>query len=138
MKHRILIIIALFFVLVSCGTLDFSDQPQGIIEYDVTYVTNKSSMPTNLLPKHVVLKFHAHKSITTIEGFMGMFIFSNISDFKRHTNITLLKVIDKKYYYEGSKNEYPIFFEDMSKIKIINTNDKNIIAGLTCKKALIT
>jgi GLPGLI family protein len=132
-------IVALIFILIasSCGTIDFSDQPQGIIEYDVTYLSNKSSMPTNLLPKKVVLKFRSSKSITTIEGFMGMFSLSNISDFRKHTNVSLLKVMDNKYFYHGEKNESPFFFDNLKDFDIAFGNDSKILAGLKCKKATL-
>ena len=85
---RITILVSIFFLfLLSCDSIDFSNQPQGVLEYNVVYLSNKSSMPTNLLPKKVILKFKAHKSITTIEGFMGMFSLSNLSDFRKQTNL---------------------------------------------------
>jgi GLPGLI family protein len=136
---RNLTLIVLFFLLLtSCGTLDFSDQPQGVIEYDVTYISNKSSMPTNLLPKKVVLKFRANKSITSINGFMGMFSLRNISDLKKHTNTMMLKVMDNKYYCEGEKNQSPFFFDGLNEIKITKINESKSIAGLLCHKAIVT
>lgn len=135
---RITILTLVFILLAaSCGTIDFSDQPQGVIEYEVTYLSNKSSMPTNLLPKKVVLKFRASKSITTIEGFMGMFSLSNISDFRKHTNTTTLKVMDNKYFSPGEKYEPPFFFDNLQDIDITFQNDSKQIAGLNCKKALL-
>jgi GLPGLI family protein len=128
-----LIITSLF--LSACDSIDFSDQPQGIIEYDVVYLSNKSSMPTNLLPKKVTLKFRAHKSITTIEGFMGMFSLSNLSDFRKQTNTTMLKVMDNRFYYPGEKSESPFFFDGLKNIKIVLKSQTKVIAGLNCNKA---
>jgi hypothetical protein len=122
----------------SCDTIDFNDQPQGTIEYEVTYLSNKSSMPTNLLPKKVILKFKAQKSITTIEGFMNMFSLSNISDFRKHTNTMLLKVVENKYYYQGEKNSSPFFFDKIQNPIISLKPETIVLAGLTCKKAIVS
>lgn len=133
----IIFTLALILLATSCGTIDFSDQPQGVIVYNVTYLSNQSSMPTNLLPKKVVLKFRASKSITTIDGFMGMFSLSNISDFRKHTNTTTLRVVDNKYYCPGEKYQPPFFFDNLQDINITFLNDSKQIAGLNCKKALL-
>ena len=136
---RLTLLIGVFLLLfVSCDSIDFTDQPQGVIEYDVTYLSNKSSMPTNLLPKKITLKFRASKSITTMDGFMGMFSLSNISDFKKQTNTLLLKVMDNKYYQQGEKLEPPFFYDGIKKPEIAFTNLTKEIAGLNCKMALVT
>jgi GLPGLI family protein len=125
-------------LLTSCSRLDFSNQPEGIIEYDVTYVTNQSSMPTNLLPRKIILKFKANKNVTSIEGFMGMFSLSNIADLRKHFNVTLLKVMDKKFCYPGERNEAPFFFDNLSNIQISYTDETKIIAGFNCKRAIVS
>jgi hypothetical protein len=130
--------VIIFLFLLSCETSDQKNQPQGVIEYSVLYVSNKSSIPTNLLPKKVILKFTAHKSITTIDGFMGMFCFSNITDYRKYTNTMMLKVMDNKYYYPGPKYEPPFFFDALKEINIKFINETKIIAGLNCKKAIIS
>lgn len=93
-------------------------------------------MPTNLLPKKVTLKFRGHKGITTIEGFMGMFSLSNLSDFRKQTNSMILKVMDNKYYYPGKKNEAPFFFDGLKNVKVSITNETKVLAGFKCRKAL--
>jgi hypothetical protein len=136
--RRFLPILSVFLFLLSCDSTDVKNQPQGVIEYSVAYISNKSSIPTNLLPKKVTLKFKAHKSITTIDGFMGMFCFSNICDFKKLTNTMILKVMDNKYYYPGSKYEPPFFFDGLKDVNIELKNEPRLIAGLICKKAIIS
>ncbi|MCX7987643.1 MAG: hypothetical protein N2662_11970 [Bacteroidales bacterium] len=138
MKQRLICGLICLMCFVACREGFRSQQPQGIIEYEVTYLSNKSSMPTNLLPKKITLKFSGNKNITTIEGFMGMFALSNIADLRKNRNITLLKVMDKKLYYAGERNEAPFFFEYMQNIRIQHTNDTLQIAGFKCKKAIVT
>jgi GLPGLI family protein len=95
-------------------------------------------MPTNLLPKKIILKFKAHKSITTIEGFMGMFALSNLSDYRKQTNTMMLKVMDNRYFYAGEKFEPPFFFDDLKNFDITLVNETKLIAGLNCKKAIVS
>lgn len=136
---RILQLVSIFVILLtSCDSFDFSDQPQGEINYEVIYLSNKSGMPTNLLPKKVSLKFRANKSITSITGFMGMFSLCNISDFRKHTNTMMLKVMDSKYFYPGEKYAAPFFFDGLSDMNITPTNDTKLLAGFICKKAIVT
>ena len=136
---RITLLVSIFFLfLLSCDSIDFSNQPQGVLEYNVIYLSNKSSMPTNLLPKKVILKFKAHKSITTIEGFMGMFSLSNLCDFRKQTNTMMLKVMDNRYYYAGDKYEPPFYFDDLKNFEITLVDETKLIAGLNCKKALVS
>jgi hypothetical protein len=136
--RRFLLVIFVFIFLFSCGSENVKDMPQGIVEYSVTYISNKSSIPTNLLPKKATLKFKGNKSITSIEGFMGMFCFSNICDFKKYTNTMILKVMDNKYYYPGSKYEPPFFFDALTEINLEFKNETKTIAGFFCKKAIVS
>jgi len=135
---RFTLIMMFFLFLFSCDSKYDQNQPQGIIEYSVVYTSNKSSIPTNLLPKKVTLKFKAHKSITSIDGFMGMFCLSNICDFRKYTNTMILKVMDSKYYYPGSKYEPPFFFDGLKDIDVKPVADTKVIAGFMCKKAVVT
>lgn len=134
--RKLAIVCSFCMFLLACVSTESTDQPQGTIEYDVTYLSNQSSMPTNLLPKKIVLKFKAHKSITTIEGFMGMFSLSNISDFRKNTNTTYLKVVDNKFYYVGEKNEVPFFYDQLNTLNLTFTNETKMLAGMLCKKAI--
>lgn len=125
-------------MIVSCDSIHYGGKAQGVIEYDVTYLQNNSSVPTNLLPKKVTLKFKNTKSITSIDGFMGMFSVSNIADIKKRTNTVVLRVMDNRYYHPGEKNEELIFFKGLNTMKIKLLNEQKLIAGLNCKKALVT
>ena len=136
--RNLAIVCSLCIFLMACISSESSDQPQGTIEYEVTYLSNLSSMPTNLLPKKILLKFKSNKSITTIEGFMGMFSLSNICDFRKHTNTLILKVMDNKFVYIGEKYESPFFYDQLGALNITLTNETKIMAGLLCQKALAT
>jgi len=138
MGKRTVFILFCILLLLACRDGGTDRQPEGIIEYEVTYLTNKSSMPTNLLPRRIILKFRGNKNITTIEGFMGMFALSNITDLRKGRNITLLKVMDKKLYYSGEHNEVPFFFEYMKDFTIRYVTDTARIAGFNCKKAIVS
>ncbi len=136
---RLSTIVGIFILLLSsCNSISLSDHPEGVIEYDVLYLSNKSGIPTNLLPKKATLKFKNHKGVTSIDGFMGLFSLKNICDFRKCTNTMILKVMDNKYYYPGAKYDPPFFFDSLNNIKITLNNEIKNIAGLTCKKATVT
>jgi hypothetical protein len=50
----------------------------------------------------------------------------------------MIKVFDKKYLYQSTKNEMPIFFNPATKYKIKFANDTFRLAGLLCRDANIT
>ena len=50
----------------------------------------------------------------------------------------ILKVMDNKYYYPGSKYEPPFFFDGLQNVSIELKNETRLIAGLVCKKAIIS
>jgi GLPGLI family protein len=136
---RIYVLVIIIVILsYSCNSFNFTDQPQGEINYEVIYLSNRSGMPTNLLPRKVSLKFRANKSITSITGFMGMFSLCNISDFRKHTNTMMLKVMDSKYFYSGEKYAPPFFFDGLKNLNIVFKNETKVLAGIKCKKAIIS
>ncbi|MFP4060409.1 MAG: hypothetical protein ACLFUC_08005 [Bacteroidales bacterium] len=136
--RSILVIAGIIWIILSCGKKEgIKDSKEGVIEYKITYIqSNLESFPPNLLPKTMIMKYKNHMSSNTIEGFMGFFQICNISDTKKKTNTTLLKVLDNKYLYEGKRSEPGCCFHNYENMSIIPTEERKIIAGINCKKAL--
>jgi GLPGLI family protein len=111
---------------------------EGLIEYEVFYLNNESNIPTNVLPNKVYLKFKDKKSLTAIEGFMGLFSLTNITDVKKDENMTVLRVMDNKYFNLTDEDELPFFFEGLEDIDIMLVDDTKVIAGINCKKAIVS
>lgn len=96
------------------------------------------NISTSMLPKTMTMRFKDHLSMYRINGLFGAFVISNISDARHGTNTTLLKLLDNKYCYEGSKNEYACCFDNMDGLNIVETNEVKNILGFNCKKAIAT
>ncbi len=142
-KKTCVILITIFSIL-CCTTCKDGDgtkkHDEGYIEYNVTYLQNKmeKNIPTNLLPKKMVLKFRDNMSLRYTEGFMGLFTLTIITNHKKHTTKTLMKVLGKKYYYEGEKNEPNICFQEIPGMEIDLKKGTKVIAGLRCKRGQIS
>jgi GLPGLI family protein len=129
-----------FFIsifLFGCDNLVLN-KPEGIVEYDVTYLSNSSEIPTHVLPKKVILRFQGNKANTSIEGFMGLFSLTNISDLKSRSNILLLKVMDNRYYYSSKANDASFIFEGLENMEVVFDTEEKVIAGYNCKKAIVS
>jgi hypothetical protein len=112
---------------------------QGTITFDINYINNSGkNFPIQLLPKTIEMKFNQNYASYTIEDRVGLFSISNILNLNNHKSQTLIKVFDKKYVYNGQKDETPIFFKNSEPYDIIFLTDTYRIAGVLCKKARFT
>ncbi len=110
----------------------------NLIEYRVEYIDDVAgSVPTSILPEKMTLIFHEDKALTSIEGFLGQFSLSYLADLKKQKVITMLKLFDKNYYYEGEKGELPAGIVSFENMKIEETTDSAIILDFMCRKYLI-
>jgi GLPGLI family protein len=125
-------------LIFSCNKNKISSKAEGLIIYNVTYIENKSGVPTHLLPNSIVLKFKNNNVLTRIDGFMGLFSVANIINLNDGQSNTLLKVMDNKFRTIDSKQDYPCFFAGLEKMRISLANENKEIAGLSCKKAIVS
>ncbi|HDR89558.1 MAG TPA: hypothetical protein ENN63_08045 [Bacteroidetes bacterium] len=127
------------FLLESCGRLLPGDKiREGIVEYEIAYLENMTdNILTDHMPSKMTMKFRKHVSRNEIQGFFGFFELINISDLQKASNTTMLKVLDKKYYYMGTPHEQPCCFDTMEGMVVEFTEETKDICGLTCKKANI-
>lgn len=99
-----------------------------IIQYDVTYINkNAGSIPTKILPNKMTLIMGDDYAMNSIEGFLGQFSLIYIANLKRKKVTTLLKLFDKKYYYEGNLGELPIGIDEMKSMILKPTGQKRTI-----------
>jgi len=133
-------VLILMLVLSACRHTNYSsDLTEGVIEYKITYLESSlSTVSPALLPKKMIQKFKQNKSSNSIEGFMGMFALTNISDSRKHTNTTLLKVMDNRFRFSGSPGESGCCFEPFDGMNIQYIDSQRVIAGYHCTKALAT
>ncbi len=135
---KLTIIIFLFLLINSC-TVKEKEIDEGVLEYNVEYLTSKEENPiVNLLPPSMYIKFKNNSTFTMIKGWMGVFSLSYISNYKNQTNTTLLKIMDQKYYYLTQFEDTNFIFDDLKGMKLQFTNDTKMILGYNCKKVIVT
>lgn len=139
---RHLFFISLIFILLfySCNSSFFKKGiKEGVIHYDITYFESDGENPLiALLPTSMQIKFKNNSSCGQIEGWMGIFKSSYISNFDKKTNSSLLKVMDKKFNFEVKFGEPSYGFDEMPGVKIDITKETKMIAGYKCTRAKVT
>ncbi|KPK84569.1 MAG: hypothetical protein AMS27_09555 [Bacteroides sp. SM23_62_1] len=112
---------------------------EGVIEYRIEYLNDKvGNFSTGVLPQTMVVKFKKNKVKNSIEGAMGFFSLINIANLSEMTNATYLKFVDKKYAYEGQKNEEPCCIKQFEGMKVTLTDETKEIIGFIGKRANIS
>lgn len=126
--------VAIFFS--SCNKKESVHEVDAkIISYEVNYINDLAgSIPTKILPNKMELIFGEQYAKNTIEGFMGQFSLSYISNLKKEKVITLLKIFDKKYYYQGSSKELPCGINPMKNMVLIPNGKSATILGFEAKE----
>jgi hypothetical protein len=141
MRFKTFVIIALIFTLFnSCKKVQHKDRiREGYIEYDIEYLDDSmDSFMKGLLPKKMTIKFKNNNTINKIEGFSGIVSFTHIQNFREKRNITLVKVLNKKYKYVEKLNDKSMFFEELPGMKIEVQDTILEVCGFKSKKARIT
>jgi len=137
-KTAVFIIIVLFFW--SCDSSIFSGKlNEGIITYNLKYLDDKNEKPIiDLLPTDMTITFKKHFSLQVVEGWMGIFRIAGIRHNKENTKTALLKIMADKYIYTVGGNGEAFGFNPMKGKKIDFVDETKLIAGYTCKKAVVT
>ena len=138
-KPLVAFVIIIFIVTASCINKD--NQPKvfsGRIDYKITYLnTDLDKKTMNILPTRMKLLFNEKQAANNIEGFMGVYKLNAITNFHTRKCSTVLKVFDKHYLFNGSRDEQMCCFDTMEGMEIQETNETKIIAGFNCKKSIV-
>ncbi len=135
-----------YLLLLLVITITACDRNQGsgevkayTINYRVTYLDDKAgSIPTRILPDHMTLVFANQFALNSIEGFFGQFSLSYLADLRKKRVTTLIKLFDKKYYYQGSPGEIPCGIDPMKGMFLKPADGKKTIAGYTCDEYILS
>lgn len=138
MMSRLLFFLLIAATLTSCESED-EVLTEGVIEYTVTYLDKPKDKPLiSVLPSKVDVLFKKDRTITRIDGFMGLFSLNYLSFGNSSPNYTLMRVLDKKYMYEAKAEKTAYGYIDMDDVKIRFVNETKEIAGYMCSKAIAT
>lgn len=140
MKIRLLAVIVLIFAIFnSCKKIQHKDRiREGFIEYKIEYLDDSlDSFMIGLLPKKMTIKFKNNNTINKIEGFSGIVSFTHIQNYKEKKNITLVKVLNKKYKYIENLSDESLFFEKLPGMKIELQDETKEICGFSSQKVKV-
>lgn len=135
----VILFFTLFLLTSSCEITDSRQKiHSGRIDYKITYLNQDlDHKAQDLLPRHMKLLFNEKQAMNDIEGFLGFYKLSAITDFTTRKCSTVLKVFEKQYLFKGKREEQMCCFDTMDDMKITETDETKQIAGFTCKKAIV-
>ncbi|MDA3866754.1 MAG: hypothetical protein PF489_08415 [Salinivirgaceae bacterium] len=129
--------IVLFFLVIFVVFSSCSQKNQGVIEYTITYEQSKEENPlVNLMPTQMNFYFTDDKVLTQIEGWMGIFKSHQLSSLQDSTNILLMKLLDKKFYFTRKLSEDPLAFEKVNILKLDYIEKDTLYKDYKCKQVL--
>jgi len=110
---------------------------EGVITYKISYPDNKfTESQMAMFPKILTVTIKGEKSRTDIQTGMGNTI--EISDYATKTKTTLLDMMGQKFAIRSTWEEIQKEMESEAKGQVQLTGETKVIAGYTCKKAIVT
>lgn len=135
-----LLIVSSCFFYSACGLTgtDGDKIDEGLIKFNIEYLDDEKENPViSLLPTEMTLKFKKSSTVAKINGFFGVFSMSYITDATKNINLTLLKIMDKKYMYEIDTSGQAVGYEQMVGLQVQKTQNTKMVAGYLCYEARI-
>ncbi|MDT8401205.1 MAG: hypothetical protein RQ743_05885 [Bacteroidales bacterium] len=123
--------------LSGCKESSLKSIREGEIHYKITYHERKAILPDELMPSTMVVKFKDDKTVMEITspiGNNGVYI---ISKPDKNMVQTFMRVLNMKYYYEGTADEIPPGINPMEGMAIENTKQVASMLNLKCRKAIV-
>jgi hypothetical protein len=136
-KNRAIFIISLIIIsfLSSCDKSSVKGLEEGEIHYTINYIGRKGSIPKDLMPNSMVVKFKNNKILFEITSPIGNNGIFNIVDPDEQKIETFIRLLGLKYYYIGSTGEVPPGIDPMINMELTKTDRKSEIFGLECYHA---
>jgi hypothetical protein len=110
---------------------------EGMITFKISYPDSKfSESQQAMLPKMLTVTIKGTKSKSEIKTSMGNQI--EIIDYTEKTKIALIDMMGQKYAVKSTNEEIEKENAKEPVPTVVLTNETKVIAGYTCKKALVT
>ena len=139
-KYILFSIFTIFF-LSQCSTKDSNGNnkfTEGTIKYKIEYSDkDKDKLIVTILPTEMTQKVKDKSYMYQLEGWLGSFRISYISDADKNLNASLLKYMGNKLCNEDVLTGHTYGFDSLPDFDIIKTKETKLIAGYKCKKATI-
>ncbi|MCX6251162.1 MAG: DUF4412 domain-containing protein [Bacteroidetes bacterium] len=139
MKKTILFVSTLFATtFLFCNVLMAGSKSfEGIITFKISYPESKfNESQQAMLPKMLTISIKEAKARTEIKTQMGDQI--EITDYKDKSKITLMDIMGQKYAIQMTNAEIDKENAKEPAATVSVTNETKVIAGYTCKKAIVT
>lgn len=131
------VLIALLF-LASCGGENaYRNMREGEIYYNIKYVSNPSTLSSDLLPKELIIAFRNDLICTTLKTPIGNSGVTTVVNPKENIYDTYLNILSFKYFYEGNFKDIQPGFKSMEGITVHDTGRKSVICGFNCRQARV-
>ncbi len=127
------VLLALFGIQAFAGGKTF----EGVITFKITYPDNKfTESQMAMFPKMLTIEIKGDKSRTEIQTGMGNQV--EITDYTAQTKVGLLDMMGQKYAIKSTQEEIQKELAGQPKGTVKVTDETRVIAGYTCKKAIVT
>lgn len=125
-----------------CSRIAQKDFSEGYINYAIEFEDSVavSIFDANMRPDRMVIKFKDNNTINKVEGLSGAFSFAFIQNKKDNKAYTLIKLLNKKLFYQEAlkSNSYPFAYRKMPEFIITKTTDSIEYLGYNCCVAKAT
>jgi len=115
----------------------YRNMREGEIYYNIEYVSNPSSLSSDLLPKELVIAFRNDLISTRLKTPIGNSGVTTVVNPKENIYDTYLNILSFKYYFEGNYKDIQPGFNSMDGITVHNTGRKSVICGFNCRQARV-
>lgn len=135
------IVLLLALLLTSCGrVIKPQNFAEGYIEYSIEYDDSlqPQNFNANMRPNKMIIKFKDSNTINKIEGLSGAFSFAFIQNNQTQKAYILIKLLNKKLYYQEdlTPNAFPFAYNNMPKFTLHKLTEVEEFMGYSCKRAI--
>jgi hypothetical protein len=124
--------------LASCsGDRAYKNMREGEIYYNIKYVSNPSTISSDILPKELVIAFRNDLINTKLRTPIGNSGLTTVINPKQDIYDTYLNILSLKYYFEGNNKDVQPGFASMEGITIHDTGRHSVICGFNCHQARV-
>jgi hypothetical protein len=136
-KHFSLILLVALIGLSSCAS-NSSAENEGVVTYEISYpVPFDDKWMERLMPKEMEMQFKDGLLKTELSFAVGMIKIAYLSDQKNRKLYELMKFMKKKNYAIRNQDEVNLMMSEIPPHKITPGNATKMIAGYTCKNAMV-
>lgn len=138
----ILLLLTSSFYFSGCDSFENSsgDIFEGIVEYDITYVsTDSNNTMLEVMPSEMICYYKGDKTKLTMSGAMGLFKLSVVTSLEQQNSVQMVKILNKKMKHTSlSKEEIEKFLaKEFKVLDIKKSGNSKKIAGLEADEFIL-